>query len=118
MNSQAHLEPDVASASILYPTGAGSKYKWYVLALANATHTLVVGMRNMSFPVLFNEISTDLDLNLVQVGTVWGLSSMIGIVMALVGGIIGDRIGAKRVLMIACFLAGITVRRVALPSIL
>ena len=108
MNSQAHLEPDVASASISAPTGAGSKYKWYVLALATLTHTLVVGMPNMSFPVLFNEISTDLDLNLVQVGTVWGLSSMIGIVMALVGGIIGDRIGAKRALMIACFLAGIT----------
>ncbi len=90
------------------PTGAGSKYKWYVLALATLTHTLVVGMPTMSFPVLFNEISTDLGLNLVQVGTVWGLSSMIGIVMALVGGIIGDRIGAKRALMIACFLAGIT----------
>ncbi len=108
MNSQTQLTPDGVPASAPPSPGIASNYKWYVLVLATLTHTLVMGMPNMSLPVLFNEISTDLNLNLVQIGTVWGLSSMIGIVMALVGGIIGDRIGAKRALMIACFLAGVT----------
>ena len=86
---------------------AESKYRWYVLALAALTHTLVMGMPSMSLPVLFPEIAKELSLNLVQVGVIWGIGSLTGIVMAILGGIIGDRIGAKRALMIACGLAGV-----------
>ncbi len=86
---------------------AESKYRWYVLALAALTHTLVMGMPSMSLPVLFPEIAKEFSLNLVQVGVIWGIGSLTGIVMAILGGIIGDRIGAKRALMIACGLAGV-----------
>lgn len=87
---------------------AQGAYRWYVLVLAALTHTLVVGMPMMSLPVLFEEIGTELSLNLVQIGYVWGASSLLGVAMSLTGGVIGDRIGARRMLVIACLFAGVT----------
>ncbi len=86
----------------------GGAYKWYVLALAALTHTLVMGMPNMALPVLFDEIAADLDLDLVQIGIVWGTASLTGIVMSLMGGVLGDRFGARRTLIVACIIAGVT----------
>ena len=83
-------------------------YRWYILVLAALTHTLVVGMPMMSLPVLFDEIGTELSLNLVQIGYVWGASSLLGIAMSLTGGVIGDRVGARRMLVFACLLSGVT----------
>ncbi len=87
---------------------AQGAYRWYILVLAALTHTLVVGMPMMSLPVLFDEIGTELSLNLVQIGYVWGAASLLGVAMSLTGGVIGDRIGARRMLVIACLLAGVT----------
>jgi MFS family permease len=81
--------------------------------LAALTHTLVVGMISMSMPVLFQEIAADLNMNLVQIGVVWGMTSLTGIVMGLAGGAIGDRFGAKRTLVVSCLAAGVTA---ALPG--
>lgn len=83
-------------------------YKWYILALSALTHMLVVAIPTMSLPVLFDEIAGDLHLDIVQIGVIWGLGSLSGIVMSLLGGIIGDRIGAKRALIYFCALAGVT----------
>ncbi|MFH1758227.1 MAG: hypothetical protein ABH969_09290 [Pseudomonadota bacterium] len=55
------------------PESLTSNYKWYVLTLAALTHTIVVGIPLMAIPVLFDEMSKELDLNLVQMG--WGISS-------------------------------------------
>lgn len=95
------------------PAAAASRpdhgaYRWYILTLAALTHTLVVGMPMMSLPVLFDEIAAELSLDLVQIGYVWGASSLLGIGMSLTGGVIGDRIGARRMLIIACLLSGLT----------
>lgn len=84
-----------------------SRYRWFMLALAALTHTFVMGMPTMSLPVLFPEIARDLGLTLVEVGIIWGISSLTSIVTALLAGAVGDRIGAKNTLMIACILAGI-----------
>lgn len=84
-----------------------SSYRWYVLALAALTHALVVGMPMMCMPVLFDEISEDLDLSLVQIGAVWGVVPFAGAFVVLIGGMLGDRFGARRVLIVACFLAGL-----------
>jgi MFS family permease len=89
------------------PTRLATSYKWYVLALAALTHTLVVGMPTMSLPVLFKEISDELNLSLVQVGMIWSIGSFTGIFMGLVGGSLGDRFGTRRTLMVACALAGL-----------
>ncbi len=61
----------------------------------------------MSMPVLFDEISAELDLSLVQVGWIWGAGSVLGILVGLIGGPIGDRVGPRRTLAVACLLAGI-----------
>jgi len=59
-------------------------------------------------PVLFKEISEDLGLSLVQIGTVWGVVSLAGVFVGLIGGLLGDRFGVRLVLSLACLLVGIT----------
>ena len=100
--------PPATAPPATAPGSAQGAYRWYILVLAALTHTLVVGMPMMSLPVLFGEISADLSLNLVQIGYVWGAASLLGIAMSLTGGVIGDRIGARRMLVFACLLTGVT----------
>ncbi|GIX47558.1 MAG: MFS transporter [Candidatus Tectimicrobiota bacterium] len=95
--------PDPTAGS----TRHGAAYKWYVLALGTLTHTLVVAMPMMSMPVLFAEIAAELELTLVQVGWIWGLGFLTGIVTSLLGGALTDRFGTRRVLVASCCLAGI-----------
>jgi NNP family nitrate/nitrite transporter-like MFS transporter len=84
-----------------------TNYRWYVLALAALTNTLTVAIPVMCLPVLFDEISEELGLSLVQVGLVWGIGSLPGIFTSLVAGAIGDRFGAKRILSVGCLLVGL-----------
>ncbi len=83
-----------------------SNYRWYVLTLSTLTFTVVFGMPTTAMPVLFKEISTELDLSLVQLGMVWGMIQLGIMFTVLVGGLLSDRFGVKRVLIVACFLAG------------
>jgi len=85
----------------------GSGYRWYILALAASTFTFVIAMPTMCLPVLFEEIAEELNLSLVEIGAVWGMVPLAGMFIVLVGGLLGDRFGIKRVLSIACFLAGL-----------
>jgi MFS family permease len=82
-------------------------YKWLVLTLGAFTFTFVVAIPSMSLPVLFDEISADLGLDLVQVGWIWGIGSVFGILVGLIGGSVGDRFGPRRTLVVACILMGI-----------
>jgi len=84
------------------------RYKWYILTLGALTHTITVAIPFMAMPVLFDEISKELGLNLVQVGWVWGITALAGILTGLVGGTLGDRFGTKRVLAVSCILGGMT----------
>ena len=84
-----------------------SYYRWFILALSALTFTFVVAMPTMCLPVLFEEIRRDLNLSLVQIGTVWGMASLAGMFVVLAGGLLGDRFGAKRVLAVSCLLAGL-----------
>ena len=88
--------------------GNKSEHKWPWLALLAATHAFAAGIPFSCMPVLFKEISEDLDLNLVQIGTVWGMIGLAGVLVALLGGVLGDRFGVKRVLGVACLLGGLT----------
>jgi MFS family permease len=67
----------------------------------------VLAIPQMSLPVLFDEISAELGLSLVQVGWIWGAGSVLGIFMGLIGGPVGDRFGPRRTLAAACLLMGI-----------
>ena len=82
-------------------------YKWLVLAISTFTFTFVVAIPQMSLPVLFDEISAELDLSLVQVGWIWGIGSVLGILVGLIGGPVGDRFGPRRTLTAACLLMGV-----------
>ena len=50
------------------PESLTSNYKWHFLTLAALRHTIVVGIPLMAIPVLFDEMSKELDLNLIQMG--------------------------------------------------
>ena len=93
--------------SVMETRPEGINYRWYILVLGALTNTLAVAIPAMCLPVLFSEISRDLHLSLVQIGFVWGIGALPGILTVLVGGAIGDRFGPKRVLTLSCFLAGL-----------
>jgi MFS family permease len=84
-----------------------SKYKWYILGLGIATHMLVVAVPLMCMPVLFKEISEDLNLSLVQVGVVWGVASLPSLFAAFFAGLVSDKYGSTRTLGVACLLQAI-----------
>lgn len=83
------------------------KYRWYILALGTVTHIFATAIPRMCMPVLFSEISNDLGLNLVQIGTIWGILSLSGLITGFIGGVLGDRFGTRRTLIVACLLAGL-----------
>ena len=93
--------------SQLNSPGNRPDYKWYILTLVSLTAVFVIAMPTMAMPVLFKEISGDLNLSLVQVGAVWGIISLSGVFAILIGGLLADRFGFKRMLVIGCFLAGL-----------
>ena len=84
-----------------------STKRWYLLGLAVATHAFAVAIPFSCMPVLFKEISADLDLSLLQIGTVWGMLGLAGVFVSLIGGVLGDRFGVKFILGIACILGGL-----------
>jgi MFS family permease len=88
-------------------TISASNHRWFVLALAGMTATLVIAMPAMAMPVLFAEMSEDLGLSLVQIGAVWGTGSLAGLLTGLAGGVIGDRFGTRRTLFVGCLAIGL-----------
>jgi sugar phosphate permease len=84
-----------------------SRYRWYILLLAMLTYGSIAGTARLSMPVLFPEISAELGLSMVAIGTIWGMDPLAGVFMGLPGGMLVDRVGIKRTLTVVCILAGI-----------
>jgi predicted MFS family arabinose efflux permease len=82
-------------------------YRWYVLALTVLTYGIITGAARLCMPVLFKQISDDLGLSLVAIGTVWGMDPLAGIFIGLPGGLLADRFGVRRTLVVLCILAGV-----------
>jgi MFS family permease len=76
-----------------------SNYRWYILVLAALTVAVVIGVPAMSLAVLFEEISSELRLDLVQVGWVWSIGSLPAIFTGFLCGAVIDRFGPKRVMI-------------------
>jgi MFS family permease len=85
-----------------------SSYRWIVLAFSAVTGALVASIPFSCMPALFEEISEDLGLSLVQIGTIWGITSLAGVFFSIAGGALGDKFGVKLILPVSCILAGIT----------
>ena len=81
--------------------------KWLILALTAFTSMLVYAMPLLSLPVLFTEISADLNLSILQIGVVWGAASFAGFLSSIPMGILGDRFGPRLTIGVACLLVGI-----------
>jgi NNP family nitrate/nitrite transporter-like MFS transporter len=84
-----------------------SHYRWYILTLAMMVYFFIAGMARMCMPVLFEEISLDLGLSMVEIGAVWGMDPLAGVFITLPGGLLADRFGVKRTLMVICFMTGL-----------
>jgi MFS family permease len=82
--------------------------RWLMLALMVATNALIATMPMACLPVLFKEMSTDLGLSLVQIGSIWGLANLAGLFMSLVAGLLADRFGTRRTLILFGLLCALT----------
>ncbi len=77
------------------------------MTLALLSIALVGGAARLCMPVLFKEISTDLNLDLVAVGTVWGMDSLAGFFISIPGGLLMDRFGIRKSMVAVCILASV-----------
>lgn len=84
-----------------------SSYRWVILALCAMTPLFVVTLPNMSLPPLFDTLSHDLGMSLVETGMIWGTGSFMGIFFALIGGTLGDRFGTRATLFVTCLFTGL-----------
>ncbi len=82
--------------------------KWLILTLSALTAAVTVAAPSMGISVLFKEISTDLNLDLVQVGLVWSIGSLPAILTALLSGALIDRLGPRRVMLFGIIWVGLT----------
>jgi sugar phosphate permease len=85
-----------------------SRYRWFILALLTAIGSLVAALPASCMPALFKEMSIDLKLDIVQVGEIWGIASLAGLFVSILGGILSDRLNVKWFIGISCLLVGIT----------
>jgi len=67
----------------------------------------ITGAQRMCVPVLFEGISADLNLSLVQLGAIWGVDPLAGFFISIPGGMIIDKFGVKRTAIAVCLLGGL-----------
>ncbi|MCX7912121.1 MAG: MFS transporter [Dehalococcoidales bacterium] len=83
------------------------RYRWYILAVAMLSYAMLTGASRLCMPVLFKQISEDLNLSVVDVGFIWGMDPLAGVFIGLPGGLLADRFGVKRTLIVLCVFAGL-----------
>ena len=94
--------------SIVNTKSNGPSSRWYVLTLSAITFAFTLAMQQICMSVLFKEISEDLGLSLVEMGVIWGIPALAGLFFVFIGGLLSDRYGARRVIGMACLLAGVS----------
>ncbi|MFP4641844.1 MAG: CynX/NimT family MFS transporter [Dehalococcoidia bacterium] len=81
--------------------------KWYLAALVAASAACIVAIPMMAMPPLFDEISRDLGLSKLEIGTIWGMVQLPGVLIAMLAGSLADRKGVGKLLPPFCVLAGV-----------
>lgn len=90
------------------PVTPKARTRAWMMALMVLTGTFVAAIPMSVMPALFKEIADDLGLSLVQVGTIWGFGSFAGIFVSILAGVLADRFGTRRIIVIFCLLTGLT----------
>jgi len=88
-------------------TRKNTDYKWVILILGALTNTIVVAIQSISLSVLLPEISSEMNLSLVQSGLIWGIGSLPIIFSSFFAGILADQLGPKRTILIGIVSAGL-----------
>lgn len=85
-----------------------SKNRWFILAILTLIGSFVAALPASCMPPLFKEMADDLGMNLVQIGEIWGIASLAGLFVSILGGILSDRFNSRLFIGICCVLVGIT----------
>ncbi len=85
-----------------------SPYRWVILVMVTLSGFIVMGFPTTGLSALFSEIADSLELDLIQIGMIWGVGSVMGIATALLGGAFIDYFGTRRTLVALCLATGLT----------
>jgi len=85
-----------------------SRYRWVILAMTTLTGFILMGFPTTALSALFSEIADSVNLDLIQIGLVWGVGTVMGIFTTLIGGPLIDYFGTRRSLVALCIATGIT----------
>ena len=85
-----------------------SSYRWVILAMVTFSGFIVMGFPSTGLSAMFSEIAESLDLDLIEIGVIWGVGSVMGIFTALMGGAFIDYFGTRRMLVLLCLATGVT----------
>ena len=84
-----------------------SPYRWVILLLVTVSGFALMGFPTTGLSAMFSEIAAALDLDLIQIGLVWGIGSLMGIFTTLLGGSFIDHFGTRRSLVALCLATGL-----------
>ena len=85
-----------------------SPYRWVILAMVTLSGFIVMGFPTTGLSAMFSDIAESLGLDLVQIGVIWGVGSVMGIFTAVLGGAFIDHFGTRRTLVALCLATGVT----------
>ncbi|MDE2857886.1 MAG: MFS transporter, partial [Chloroflexota bacterium] len=85
-----------------------SSYRWVILAMVSLSGFITMGFPTAGLSAMFSEIAESLHLDLIQIGVIWGVGTVMGIFTSLIGGSFVDYFGTRRMLVALCLATGIT----------
>ncbi len=69
---------------------------------------IAIGFPITGLSAMFSEIAESLDLDLIEIGVIWGVGMVMGIFTSLLGGTFIDYFGTRRTLVVLCLATGVT----------
>jgi MFS family permease len=81
-------------------------YRWWVLLNTFLVFTIAFGMGWTYIVMVASEVIKDLNLTLVDWGTLWSAVSLGALVFAIIGGALGDRFGVRPIAGLGVVLMG------------
>ena len=84
-------------------------YRWQMLLYLSAINLIYNGVAVNVIPPLFPRVSQELNLNYAQIGSIIGALALGMLLFSLIGGVIADRFGMKKVVSVAMFFASVFV---------